>query len=103
MLGEKWEKTQMPIRAYLPTSGPSFDPEVVANMGRAFDGAVDDLGIGPRDESKREAVARFIILLAEMDGGAEVSTMRDKVIVALGDSTHIASLSKEGQANPQRA
>jgi hypothetical protein len=37
-------------------------------MGAALDGAVDILGIEPRDETKREAVARFIIKLAEIDG-----------------------------------
>jgi hypothetical protein len=58
----------MPIRAYLPTSGASFSPESLTNMGAALDGAVDILGIEPRDETKREAVARFIIKLAEIDG-----------------------------------
>ena len=57
----------MPIEAYLPTSGASFGPEAVTNMGKALEGAVDILGIGPSDETKREAVVRFIIKLAEVD------------------------------------
>jgi hypothetical protein len=77
----------MPLKAYLPTSGASFGPEAVSNMGKAFEGAVTILGIGPRDETKREAVARFIVQLAEIDGGVDEATLRDKVVVALGGST----------------
>jgi hypothetical protein len=67
-LAQSMGATGMPIRAYLPTSGASFSPESLTNMGAALDGAVDILGIEPRDETKREAVARFIIKLAEIDG-----------------------------------
>jgi hypothetical protein len=56
----------MPISAYPPTSGASFSPESVTNMQKAHDDAVDILGIGPSDETKREAAARFIIKLAKM-------------------------------------
>jgi hypothetical protein len=86
----------MPIRAYLPTSGASFSPESLTNMGAALDGAVDILGIEPRDETKREAVARFIIKLAEIDGGVDAASLRDKAVMALGGSIHLASLSKDG-------
>jgi hypothetical protein len=41
----------MPIEAYLPTSGASFGPEAVTNMGKALEGAVDILGIGSSDET----------------------------------------------------
>jgi hypothetical protein len=61
-------------------------------MGTALDGAVDILGIGPSDETKREAVARFIIKLAEIDGGVDEASLRDKVVMALGGSIHFASL-----------
>ena len=77
----------MPIEAYLPTSGASFSPEAVTNMGKAFEGAVDVFGIGPRDETKREAVARFIVKLAEIDGGVDAASLRDKVVMALVDRT----------------
>jgi hypothetical protein len=60
---------EMPITAYLPTSGAIFGPEAVASMGKAFEDAVAVLGIGPSDETKREVVARFIFHLAEIDGG----------------------------------
>src|SRR6202020_422689 len=94
MLGAKHGSNGMPIEAYLPTSGASFGPEAVTNMGKALEGAVEILGIGPTDETKREAVARFIIKLAEIDGGAEAATLRDKALMALGGSSDLASLSK---------
>ena len=75
----------MPIKPYLPTSGAKFSPEAIANMGKALEGAVDVLGIGSRDETKREAVARFIIKLAEIDGGMDAASLRDKVVMALNE------------------
>ena len=92
----------MPIEAYLPTSGASFGPEAVTNMGKALEDAVDVLGIGPRDETKREAVARFIIKLAEIDGGLDATSLLDKAVMALGGSIHRASLSKDGQPAADR-
>ena len=81
----------------------SFSPESVTNMGKALDDAVDILGIGPRDETKREAVARFIIKLAEIDGGVDAASLRDKAVMALGGSIHLASLSKDGQPGADRS
>jgi hypothetical protein len=103
MLGGKQGSKGMPIEAYLPTSGASFGPEAVTNMGKAFEGAVDALGIGPRDETKREAVARFIIKLAEIDGDVDAASLRDKAVMALGGSIHLASLSKDGQPDADRS
>jgi hypothetical protein len=93
--GAKHGSNGMPIKAYLPTSGASFSPEAVTNMGTALDGAVDILGIGPSDETRREAVARFIVKLAEIDGGVDAESLRDKAVMALGGSAHLASLSKD--------
>src|ERR1700729_3211887 len=98
MLGAKHRSSGMPIEAYLPTSGASFGPEAVANMGKALEEAADILGIGPSDETKREAVARFIIKLAEIDGGVDEASLRDKAVMALGGSIHLASLSKDEQS-----
>jgi hypothetical protein len=42
----------------------AFDPEAVAAIGRALEGAVGALGVGD-NEMKREAVAQFIIHLAQ--------------------------------------
>jgi hypothetical protein len=69
--------------------------------GKALEGAVDILGIGPSDETKREAVARFIIKLAEIDGGVDAASLRDRAVMALGGSLHRASLSKDGQPDRQ--
>jgi hypothetical protein len=66
----------MPIEAYLPTSGASFGPE---------------------------AVARFIIKLAEIDGGVDAASLRDKAVMALDGSIHLASLSKDGQPDASRS
>ena len=73
----------MPIEAYLPTSGASFGPEAGTNMGKALEEAVDILKIGPSDETKREAVARFIIKLAEIEGGVDAASLRGKAVMAL--------------------
>ena len=80
---------EIAITAYLPTSGASFGPKAVASMAKAFDEAVAVIGIGPRDETKREAVARFILHLAEIDGGLNLAILRDKAIMALGGSIHV--------------
>jgi hypothetical protein len=84
----------MPITAYLPTSGASFGPEAMASMANAFEDAIAVIGIGPQDETKREAVARFILHLAEIDGGLDSATLRDKAVMALGSSIH-AVISKD--------
>jgi hypothetical protein len=92
MLGEVWESNEMTINAYLPTEGASFSPESATNMGKALDGALDILGIEPGDETKREAVARFIMKLAEIDGGVDEASLRDQAVMALGGSVHLASM-----------
>jgi hypothetical protein len=97
-----WEQ-RMPIEAYLPTSGASFGPEAATNMGKALEDTVDILGIGPSDETKREAVARFIIKLAEVDGGVDAASLRDKAVMGLDGSIHLASLSKDGQPDADRS
>jgi hypothetical protein len=85
------------------TSGASFGPEAATNMGKALEEAADILGIGPSDETKREAVARFIIKLAEIDGGVDEASLRDKAVMALDGSVHLASLSKDGQPDADRS
>lgn len=101
-LGAKDGINGMPIEAYLPTSGASFGPEAGTNMGKALEEAVDILKIGPSDETKREAVARFIIKLAEIDGGVDAASLRDKAVMALGGSIHLASMSKDGQPDDEQ-
>jgi hypothetical protein len=74
----------MPFSIYLPTSGASFSPEATASMTKAFDDAIAVIGIDADDETKRGAVARFILHLAEIDGGLDSTTLRDKAVMALG-------------------
>lgn len=82
-------EAEMTFTAYLPTSGASFGPDAVASMAKAFEDAVSVIGIGPREETKREAVARFILHLAEIDGGLDSVALRDKAVMALGGSIHV--------------
>jgi hypothetical protein len=91
---EQWDDNQR----LSPTPGASFSPESATNMGKALDGAVDILGIDRGDETKREAVARFIIKLAEIDGGVDAASLRDQAVMALGGSVHLASMTKDGQS-----
>jgi hypothetical protein len=70
-------------------------------MAKAFEDAVTVVGIVPRDETKREAVARFILHLAEIDGGLDSATLRDKAVMALGGSIHVV-ISSDGQPNASR-
>jgi hypothetical protein len=71
-------------------------PKAVASMTKAFDDAVAVIGIGQCDDAKREAVARFILHLAEIDGGLDSATLRDKAVMALGGSIHVV-ISNDGQ------
>ena len=80
------------IRAYLPTSGASFGPEAVTNMGKAFEGAIEALGVEPGDEGASARRSRgFIIHLAEIDGGLDARTMRDKVVMSFGGPTVVGT------------
>jgi hypothetical protein len=58
-------------------------------MGKAFEGAIEALGIEAGDETKRETVARFIIQLAEIDRGQDAQTMRENTVLALAGSIGI--------------
>jgi hypothetical protein len=73
----------MPLTAYLPTLGASFGPEAIASMTKAFEDTIVAIGIGPSDELNRAKVARFIFQLAEIDGGLDPATLRDKTVTAL--------------------
>jgi hypothetical protein len=55
-------------------------------MGIAFEGAVAALKINGDDETRREAVAQFIIHLAQ-DESLDAATLRDRTVKALGGLT----------------
>jgi hypothetical protein len=90
----------MPIRAYVE-SGVAFSPELVSAMGKAFEDATATLGIGP-DELKRQAVAKFIIRLAQEDGNLDAAALRDRTVAALRDSIHAASSPKDEKPGANR-
>jgi hypothetical protein len=77
-------------------------PRSCHEHGKSREGAVDILGIGPSDETKREAVARFIIKLAEIDGGVDAASLLDKAVMALGGSIHLASLQRTDNSPSRR-
>jgi hypothetical protein len=75
----------MPLWRYVK-KGTIFSPDELAQMGIAFLGAIDDLGIGEDEEMKREAVAQFIIDFAHADKRAnEASRMRKAAVKALAE------------------
>lgn len=52
-------------------------------MGKAFEAAIWTLG-PDCDETKREAVARFIIQLARNDGSLDVATLHRRAVAEFG-------------------
>ena len=90
----------MPIRGYVEF-GVAFTPEEVSAMSDAFEGAAETLGIG-RDEMKRQAVAKFIIQLAQEDGNLDAAALRDRAVAALRDPIRAASIPKDGKPDANR-
>jgi hypothetical protein len=86
---------EMPIRRYVE-KGVVFTPQALSAMSKALEATAEILGIG-RDEAKRQAIARFIIRLAQEDGDIEVAALRDKAVAALGGATYCAP-PESGQA-----
>jgi hypothetical protein len=84
----------MPIRRYV--EGDVFTPQALSAMSKALEATADILGIGC-DEAKRQAVARFIIRLAQEDGDFDAVALRDKAVAALGGATYCAP-PESGQA-----
>ena len=91
----------MPIRPYL-SEGASFSPDAVATMGKAFQDAVNALGIAPHDQEKRETVAKVIIRLAQENGSLGATALRDGAIGALGDSAMSLKISKDERPDAHR-
>jgi hypothetical protein len=90
----QWSQTEritggaaMPIRRYLE-KGIVFTPQALSAMTKALEATTEILGIG-RDEAKRQAVARFIIRLAQEDGSSfDAAALRDKAVATLGGTTY---------------
>jgi hypothetical protein len=72
----------MPIRGYITSQ--IFTPEALSAMGEAFQGTVAALEIDEGDETRREAVAQFIIHLAHSYSSLDADALRDRTIKSLG-------------------
>ena len=73
----------MPIKWYVEM-GVVFTPQALSAMGKAFEAATEILGTGS-DEIKRQAVAKFIIKLAQENGDLDATSLRDRAVAALGE------------------
>ena len=89
----------MPIRRYVE-QGVIFTPQALSKMSEAFAAAVESLEIGA-DESKRQAVAQFVIRLVREDGESDAAALRDKAVAAFRDPA--ASLYQEAKGSHQPA
>jgi hypothetical protein len=85
----------MPIRRYVE-NGAVFTPQALSAMSKALEATTEILGFG-RDEAKRQAVARFIIRLAQEDTDIDAAALRDRALAALGGVTYCAPR-ESGQA-----
>jgi hypothetical protein len=76
------ERIEMPTRRYLQKA-VVFTPQALSAMGQALQATTEILGIGS-DELRRQAIAKFLIRLAQEGGSLDATTLRDKAVVALG-------------------
>ena len=86
----------MPIRRYVER-GVVFTPEVLSKMSAVFTAAIETLEIGG-DETKRQAVAQFIIQQAHEDVSLDAAALRDRAVAAFCDPIHAGSIRKGGEA-----
>jgi hypothetical protein len=78
----------MPIRRYVEEG--VFSSEALSAMGKALEATTDSLGIG-NDETKRRAVAKFLIRLMQEDDSLDATALRDRAVAALGGVAYAAS------------
>jgi hypothetical protein len=90
----------MPMKRYVAT-GVVFAPQALSAMGRALEETSQILGID-RDEKKRQAVAKFIIRLAQEDGTLDAAALRDRAVAALGGVAYSALCASQ-TSNPHAA
>ncbi len=69
----------MPIRPYL--AGKSFDPETLAILNAAFQGACADLGVTDQTPHSRENVAKTVLRFS--DGQRDPQLIRKAVVTFL--------------------
>jgi hypothetical protein len=74
-----WERETVPIRAFL--AGKSFDPETLALLNAAFEGACAELDVSANARHSRETVAKRVLELA--DGHRDLKALRAAVVASL--------------------
>jgi hypothetical protein len=89
----------MPIRRYVE-KGAVFTPRAISEMSKALEGATEILGIAP-DGKQRQAVAKFIIRLAQEDGSLDAAALRDRAVAALGGVAYCALPGIPQPSNPR--
>ena len=85
----------MPIQRYME-HGVIFTPQTLSKMSEAFTAAEEALEIGA-DETKRQAVAQFLIRLAREDGEFDAAALRDRAVAAFRDPA--ASICQEATSS----
>jgi hypothetical protein len=84
----------MPIGRYVGEG--VFSSDALSVMGKAFEAAIWTLG--PEcDETKREAVAGFIIQLARNDGSLDVATLHLRAIAEFGSPIMAVLINNPGR------
>jgi hypothetical protein len=89
--------TKMPIRRYVEEG--VFSSEALSVMGKAFEAAIWTLG--PEcDETKREAVAKFIIQLARNDDSLDVAILHRRAVTEFGSPIRAVLINDLGYGLP---
>jgi hypothetical protein len=84
----------MPIRRYLEDG--VFSSKALSVMGKAFEAAI--WALGPEcDDAKREAVARFIIRLAQNDNSLDVATLHRRAVMEFGSPIMAVLINSPGR------
>jgi hypothetical protein len=78
-----------------------FTPQAISSMGQALEETTAILGVGG-DETRRQAVAKFIIRVASEDGSLDAKALRDRAVTPLGGVAYNV-LSASQTSNPRAA
>jgi hypothetical protein len=88
----------MPINRYAK-EGSVFEPQALLSLGKALAETSERLGVGG-DVKKRQAVAKFIIRLAQDDSSLDAAALRDRAVAALGGVEYSALSGISQASNP---
>jgi hypothetical protein len=91
------EELKMPIRRYVGEG--VFSSDALSVMGKALEAAIWTLG--PEcDETKREAVAKFIIQLARNDDSLDVAILHRRAVAEFGSPIRAVLINNLGYGLP---